>query len=537
MGSLSAVRVADRTTASVTYTHDPAQGAGVDRFRYAVQAPGTGVSTAAEVIIRVVDRAPVFVSPATLDFPPVPAGRTQTKVINLRNDGGGVIAGRIELPEPWVFTDGDGEYRLGENQSAEIAVTFAPQVAGGFSGAASFSHSPNRRISLTGSAVEPVTLEPVAVELRTDGESLVRKATVTLKNRTDERHVLDINLPQELGGPREITLDPSGELNVELQTEAGFLGALDGKIEVIGDGVELSAPFRVFAAPARLVVDEVSQEVNFGSVIAGRSVRGEIKLRNVGGAEARLLAQLPPGVSMEPGAHSEPLRPGEERDFVLTFVGTEAGDFEGVLEIAEADGSRLSWELRAVVEADPRLAGGGTGVDRPVPAAVEPGGSQVTPSGVKRIEASFPPVEEIRVGRRTKSEIEVEWDNPDPSIVRYLVLERKIDFTPQGTMRVDWKALENTDLRIDGKVTRLSISGLRPGQRIALGIVGYDSDGRATAPSLPFIFDSVHAKPIHVPWLAIGMIIFVICVVVLWREKQRQKRELNAEVQKINQWR
>lgn len=537
LGTLSEVSISDRHSGTLIYSHNPALGAGIDRFRYAVQAPGTGVSTPAEVIIRVVDRPPVFEGPQELEFPLVASGKTRTKVITLRNDGGGTINGQIELPEPWVFTDGDGTYRITEDGSVEIAITFAPQEPGHFTGTATYSHTTNRQLSLVGEAFSPVDADtPLEFQLGPDG--LQRHATLRLRNRTDEKKLLDINAPDELGGPREVEIRGQEEIEVELQTKPDFLAPLEGMIGIVGDGVDFKVPFRFFAAPAKLAIAKPeSDQVDFGSVLQGRSVRAEISIHNVGGADANLNGTLPHSISIEPPIVGEPLRPGEKRAFTLTFVGTEPEAYDELLEISDAEGSKAEWRLQAKVEPDARFASGPV-IRKPISPPTPTGGqTQPKSTAAPRPQAAYPAVEEIRLTKRTKHSLEAEWDNPATGIVRYDVLLRRIDFSPQGEMKIIWEPVKNATVRVGSPQSTLQIEKLRPGQRITIAIIGYDEQGRASEPSPPFIFDSEHSKPIHIPWIPIGILLAIGCGYLIWRERRLQRQDLDEQVRKINRWR
>lgn len=536
LGTLSGVTVTDRHSGVVRYRHDANLGAGADRFRYAVQVPGSGVSTPAEVIIRVVDKPARFEAPATQEFQPIAVGKTRTKVITLRNDGGGVIMGRMELPEPWTITDGDGFYRLAEGEMAEIAITFAPQQVAKFTGSARFSHTSARSLSLSGEAFLPVEASPGFLEFSTAADGQQREAFLRLKNRINEPQRLDVNAPAELGGSVEVTINALGQAEVPLRTVPGFLAPLDGTISIVNEGVESTIPFRVFAAPAKLIASEQETVVDFGSVLQGRSVRKSITIKNVGGADAQLRGDLPAGVSALPVIGGEALGPGEERTFDLTFVGEEPGAFEESLKVSDSGGSSVVWKLQADVAADTRFAADRP--SRPVQSSVAETSSGPSPQPVQQLPAAaFAAVEEIRLLHRSKNEVKIEWDNPSNQITRYETLERQFKFHGDGKTELLWVPLKNSEIEIGEKTTSLNIRGLRPGQRITLAIIGFDRDGRRTEPSLPFIFDSEHSKPIHIPWMPIGFGIIVLCVYLLRRERLRQRRELDQEFEKINHWR
>ncbi|MFY8215014.1 MAG: choice-of-anchor D domain-containing protein [Chthoniobacterales bacterium] len=535
LGTVSGVTVLDKHSGVLRYRHDVNLGAGVDRFRYAVQVPGSGVSTPAEVIIRVVDKPSRFEAPASQEFQPIAVGKTRTKVLTLRNDGGGVIAGQMELPEPWIFTDGDGSYRLAEGEFAEIAVTFAPQSVGRFSGEARFSHTGARRLSLSGEAFFPVEAPEGTLEFQTGADGLQREATLRLKNRTNEPRLVDINAPPELGGPREVKIDALAEIDVPLRTNPDFLAPLEGTIGVVNEGVEFFVPIRVFAAPAKLVSVEPAASVDFGSVLQGRSVRKTVSIKNVGGADAQLRGAVPTGVSTTPVIGGEALVPGGERSFELVFVGEEPGEFEESLEINDSGGSAVTWTLRAIVEPDPRFASGQSARPTPIPGEGSPK-NQGQPKTIEP-DVAFAAVEEIRLLSRSKNQIQIEWDNPSDQITRYEMIERQFKFRGNGDTKVVWEPIKNTTLTIGEKKTTLTISKLRPGQRITLALIGFDEAGRQSKPSMPFIFDSEHSKPIHVPWMLIGIVIVIFCIYLIRRERLRQKQELDHEFEKINRWR
>ncbi len=535
LGALSEVSIRDRLSATVLYHHDAARGAGVDRFRYAVQVPGSGVSTPAEVIIRVVDKPSRFEAPTTMEFASVAAGKTRTKVAVLRNDGGGIVRGRMDLPEPWVFTDGDGSYSIGEGEMVEIALTFSPQIPGVFNGVASFSHASTRKLSLSGEAFAAIEAVAGSLEFRIGEDGQQRRAELRLKNRTNEPKRVDVNAPPELGGSREVRIGGQEEVAIILRSEPEFLKPLAGDITIVGEGVDISLPFRMFASPALLEIKGKEAWVDFGSVMQRRSMRATISVRNSGGSDAMLRGNVPEEISVAPSITGEPLAPGETRTFELTFTSAEPQTFNRELKIFDGAGSAVSWSVMAVVEPDPRLAAGPV-VRLPLAGPGESSIPGARPQG-PQTQIAFPPVEEIRMTYRSKQEIHVEWDNPAPEVVQFHALERRIDFTPTGQMNIVWEPIKNATMTVGEKETSLEIRNLRPGQRITLGVIGLDSAGRATMPSPPFIFDSEHSKPIYIPWIPICAILFIACVVVLVRERRRQRSELESKVQEISRWR
>lgn len=539
LGTLSEVRSIDRGSAVIVYTHNTDLGAGIDRFRYAVQAPGTGVSTPAEITIHIVDRPPHFTAPREVEFPTIAAGRTRTKIVTLRNQGGGIISGRMELPEPWKFTDGDGSYRLGEDGSTDIAITFAPLREGHFAGAATFSHSGTEQINLSGNAFPTIETSPSRIELSAGGGALVRFGTITVTNRTDDPQIVELSAPEQLQVPETIRLAPRESKEVSIQTAEEFLGSADVAIALRGDGLETSLPVRIFAAPARLEIADTGSEIALGEITEGRTRRATISLVNRGGSDAALVALLPEGFTIQPNPVGETLPPGETRQFEITFTPLAPGPLDETLQIADASGSAVNWTITGSVAADPRAAQGGTaGIHRPRPDAATP--AEGTPGAVSRPAATirrptgvYPAVEEIRITNRTPNTIEMEWDNPALEIARYDVLSRRLDFSPDGDVLVKWDPVKNATLQIGQLSTTARVEGLRPGEQITFGLIGYDSQGRATQPSIPFTINSVYVAPFRIPWMWVGVAFMAFCFVIVVRERRKRRRALDAIVNEM----
>ncbi len=265
-GTLSEIRPEGRNAAVVTYTSDRKAGIGEDRFRYAVRAPGAGVSTPAEVVITVVERPPLFVAPTQLDFSATPVGEMEAKTFEVRNEGGGRVQGQFAVPAPWKVI-GEKGYSLGPGESQTFAVAFNPKADGNFTDTGKFSHG--AEITLYGRGYLPVEVVPREVRLEADGRNEARTGEFLLRNVSDVARELRIGAPSEVVVQDRLSLPARSEARVALHTRAGFLGALTGSLSIAGDHVNLSVPLRVMAAPARLEADRVM--VDFGELTAGRT--------------------------------------------------------------------------------------------------------------------------------------------------------------------------------------------------------------------------------------------------------------------------
>ncbi len=142
-------------SATVTYTHNPANGGGHDQFTFAVQRTAGGVSATGMVDIRIPENPPRLIAlPAILEFGPAPVGgpgARQTFV--LMNGGGGTATGRIILQPPWRV-DGEASYALRRGQRKSFQFIFEPTRASAFEGEVRFGSGSDQVLRLFGSGLE-----------------------------------------------------------------------------------------------------------------------------------------------------------------------------------------------------------------------------------------------------------------------------------------------------------------------------------------------------------------------------------------------
>lgn len=512
-GTLSEVRSTSRNSASVTYTSDRKAGVGEDRFRYAVRAPGVGVSTPAEVVITVAERPPLFTAPTELDFPAVPVGETSAKTFEVRNDGGSIVQGQFEVPAPWKIV-GDKGYSLGPGQSQTFAVVFSPTVDGNFTDSGKFSHG--AEILLAGRGYLPVEVVPREVRLEADGRNEARTGEFLLRNVSDDARELTIAGPAEVVVQDRISLPARSETRVALHTRAGFLASLEGVLSISGDRVSVRVPLRVMAAPARLEADLA--EIDLGELAAGRSGRAKLVLKNAGGSPASVSVQAPEGMILTPDPSDEPLAPGTSREFEVTFARPSGGKLDDKLTFS-AGGLSLAIPVRAVVKDDASAA--------PLPALPEAG------APVANVEYSdIPPVAEIRV-ERTKHEVDLTWKKGDDTVARYAVVQRRIEFDPDGKPYFKFVQLKNVKVRFVRDQARATIEGLRAGEHLTLIVIGYDANGRPSHPSEALEIATLPNPVIRIPWGWIGALVVIASLVLIVRERRRLRAASDAEFQQM----
>ncbi len=508
-GQLSEITSTGRSSAVVTYSHDPSSGPVVDHFRYAVRAPNTGVSTPAEVTVRVVERPSVFVAPKRLDFPDVALGDSARETLEIRNDGGGRITGQLAVPAPWRLAAGDGQYSLGEGDTASFTIVFTPTEDRRFTALGTFSEPAGSEFGLSGRGYAPIEVAPREVRLEGDGRNEVRTGGVLLRNVSDEDRELRITAPSEVVVQDMVKVAAKSETQVAMHTRAGFLGPLSGRLTIVGRAVRLDVPLKVASAPARLVVEP--GVIDFGTLEAGKFGRAKLKLRNLGGSPAEMTVKLPPGVMLEPDPSYEALAPGAEREFEVAYARPAAAKLDDAL-IFEIGGITTSVPLKGKVTAEP-------GSDTSLP-----GASGVTPT-VKMND--LPPVPQISF-TQTKTSLELSWKKTAPEIKRYALILREIGFSPTGEAVFKYKQLPRVKPRIVRDEVRATLEGLRPGEHITLVVVGYDEAGTPTRPSAPFVVFTKPTVPIRIPWFWLGVAAIIGCVIVIVRERRQRRSASDA---------
>jgi len=516
-GKLSGITPTSRNTATVTYTHDAHAGAGVDRFRYAVRAPNGGFSTPADVTLNVVPRPPVFVAPPRVDFPAVAVGRSAQQTIEIRNDGGSRITGKLALPAPWSLVKSDGSYSLGPGEAASLTIAFTPTEDRSVTETALFSHA-DVELGLSGRGYNPIEIVPRALRLEGDGRTEVRTGGFVLRNVSDEDRELRIVAPSQVIVQDAVSVPAKSETQVAMHTRAGFLGSLDDKLVATGGGVRVEVPLRVMAAPPRLVVHP--ETIDFGKIVAGRSGKVTLTLRNIGGSPAPLRAKLPEGVTLEPDPSYDALPAGEERKFTVAYARAAATKLDDALTF-DTGATPVSIPLRATVT---------EAIGSPADAAAASANAAPPPPT-----SDLPPVDQIGF-TQTKTRLELSWKRASPDIVRYGLFMREIVFNAKGDPGFKYTPLPRVKPRIVRDEVRATLEGLRPGEHVTLLIVGYDAQGLPTVPSAPFVVFTKPSEPWHIPWFWIGALALVGFAVVLVRERWRARAERDAEFARMHQW-
>ena len=514
-GSLSEVTPTGRATAVVTYTPSARATAGVDRFRYAVRAPGTGVSTPAEVVIQLVERPPKLVAPTRLEFPSVALGDTASESFEIRNDGGGRVAGTLRVPLPWRLAEGDGAYSLGPGESASFTLAFQPTESRRHAETLRFSHDESAGIGLEGVGFTAIEIVPRQIRLEGDGRSETRSGEFLVRNISGVEREVHIAAPSSILVDDHITVAPQSEIKVALRTRSGFLDAINDALKFTSEDLRFSVPLKATAAPARLVASR--DQLDFGTLVAGKFGREKLTLRNIGGSPVTLRATAPEGVLLQPDPSYEPLGPGQSRAFEITYARPSVGKLDDTL-VFESDSLSVRVPVKATVKPDPR--------DQ-----VNLAASADRRPAVKL--NALPTVEQIGVTRQTHHEVDLTWKHVSPDAKRYVLILRRIIFQPDGKAAFQFEPLKDAKPRIVRNEVRATVGGLDPGEHITVLVVAYDAEGTPSQASPPFTLTSKPRPTLPIPWTWLGVAAIAGCLFLIVRERRRRHAALESEVSRM----
>jgi hypothetical protein len=534
-GRLGEIQFTSRKTAVVTYYHDEKSSAAYDSFTYAVQAVDTAVSAPGVVHIAISEEPPALSVIHTLDFGQVWMGEKRTEEIVIRNTGGGSLAGRMIVSEPWKIL-GSPEYRLGRREEKKVRLQFAPADPGEFTARLLFSHDPRSSVTLSGGAEAPLEFEPEReVELTAAFGTSVRLGRLTLRNRTAADRLVEISLPEQVLGSEEVTVPAEGELNLDLRTKADFLGALEDRIDLQSEGFQRSLTLRVFAVPP-LLRYEPANGLDFGTVGVKSPVRRPLTLRNEGGSPVRLRMEAPQEARVIPDPNSVVLAPGEKRNFEVECEVMKDGPFQGEITLG-SDGSpeRQKIPVRARGIAAPAQPEAptppGAGVRSEVADVLPrtPGGSS-TPETFSEI----PAVGKITTTALSRKAIEFRWKKPAPNAVSSLIEFRSVEKDGSGRPVTRWNKWQGAAMREEGGETIAVLGNLPPGGTWYLRVLTLDETGRRSRPSEIVRLTTPNAPQVYWIWWLAGLAVAGLVGYVVMLVRRRREAEAQADADRLS---
>jgi hypothetical protein len=529
-GTLGEITPIDRKKATVTYTHDARNGAGMDTFSFAVQAPDSAVSAQGVVTIAISEEPPAFSVVHALDFGTVLLGDRKEEEIVIKNVGGGILSGRITAPPSWKI-NGPTTYQLKRHEEQKVQIVFEPSQPLEFVEKLQFSHDARTAVTLSGTGAAPLAFTPEKeIELQAESGEARRTATLLVQNLTDQPRPLEVQPPENIIEPAEVTIPPKGEARITLVTKPDFIEQIDGSVNIISEGYRTEIPLRAYALQPSLQVTP-STGFDFGEVQPGHRYKGVLQLKNTGGLAARITTDLPSGLLLTPDPESVVITSGETRAFEFTFEPMATGDLKHEIVLNVAHGDTVRIPVRATSVAPPEAA-------RPTPTpSRQPASVENPPKGAEPPAppaSDIPAIANIMVLDITSSSVDLGWKKPAENARGTLVEFREIEATTDGPPKTKWTEWRGAKFLEENGLSVARFEALPPGRTWYIRISSIDEAGKRSAPSQTVRLAARPAK--KSPWLLIVVGVVVVSGIggVVWFVRLRRQQMENEEAQRIS---
>lgn len=483
-GKLTAPKAAGRDAATVTYEPPADLTVKSDKFLYASRTPA-GVSAPAEVSITITDEPARLVIPDELTFEPLRAGQTASQRITIKNEGGSVAEGEVQVDAPWKIREHRG-YSLEHGQEREFTVIFAPTEGGKFKREIRYTSHRARITTLIGEAIFPLSFTPKKLELTREPNQTARSGAVEVRNETDEAHTLQVRASTRWKVPATIDVPANSSAPFILSLPHDDLEPVKESVKLSGAGLELELPVEAPRVPA--VLHAPQKEVSFTG--AGPV---QVPVRNAGGTsgyweasvkapfavdvkEVRLAARQQGAVTLrveaeKPGRYSGELRLiGEHQTVTVPMDALVTGVAPGPRPESPRSApppARSSASARSSAPASPPPTD--------FPTAAEPDRAPAPPRDpTTMVGVPFPTVK--------GGVVTLEWaaaisdGQPIRAELRQMVRETK------KKMRTEWHELRDVQVATANGRTRVELRRLPPGQMHIVRFSALDPANRSWRP-------------------------------------------------------
>lgn len=364
-GSLEGPWPVDRERVAYLYRNDGRKGVDSDRVEFKFKTADENAWGRLTAQIAIKDPpGRLVVEDGPLDFEMVPVGQKRSLPVKIRNEGGGVVRGVIQVRAPWSLVE-PPEFELGEGMQRRFEVVFSPTEPGDVAGKIVFQSgsgaSPEiKTLGRGGYRFE--VLERVAYD-KTHGFDFLQ-----ILNTCSEDVTLSVAAPPPLLCQSEITVPAggSGKLNLALR-EGVYTGK---KVELeIGDGAA-TRKVQVDLPPSPVVLEwDGGPEMDVGPIPFRNNWPMRIGLRNAGATGALVSLDVGEGVELAPSQESQFLLEAEKKVFVdvVWKLPEEPGEVRSRIEAVNS-GLKSVLLLKAAVE-PPESLENPPGLPAPAPIA------------------------------------------------------------------------------------------------------------------------------------------------------------------------
>lgn len=523
-GTLGEILVTGPTTAEVAYTHNDGPP-GLDQFAFAAKAADTPVSASAKMIIAIVEQPAELIVAGDMDFGEVNLGETVEHEFVIKNKGGGMLEGKLEVPTPWRI-DGEDEFRLGRYEQRKVNVVFAPDAAKKYEGEFVFGGAVVAELgSLAGAGMAPLEI-PASIELKAGAEGLGRSGSFLIKNRTSGERVVEFKTPDGIVAIPAVTLAPEAEQKIVVTTAQDFLANMDSQIALRSDAYVAEIPVRVYSAPPVLKI--TTKAIDFGTIEAGREYRQKFELTNTGGSDARISAKSGEDLLVIPDPDTVVLAPGHSRKFEMVVQTMNVGELRETVQIGAGVAKPVAVSVQAQVVAPKKpVEDSSSAVGIPLVATMEPPQPEgsLNPADLGDARA----IDSARLIKRTPWRVVLSWKKPAGKVGSYLIEGRYLLASKNGGQpEIKWETWKGVTFREEGDRVIADIRNLPSAAKWFIRMRSVDAAGKQSAPSPVFQISTSRAPAIW-PWVI--AVVAIVAGIVLVRGYLARRREGDAEAE------
>ncbi|MDG2124592.1 MAG: hypothetical protein P8J87_12885, partial [Verrucomicrobiales bacterium] len=466
-------------------------------------------------------------------FGSVQIGASLLTRIQIENTGTGPYRGVLTAAPPWQVLLEDGVLEIPEGEARELKVKYTPteaidsrlelQLGNAADGA---------MIVFTGEGAAPFIGGPSQLTLSYDPDHGDRRGNISLRNTLGHAQTVSVVTVGNLKvAGDQVTLPPQGKADVQL-TLAGKT-AYKGEVKIRSfTGYEQVIGVEAQTMPARLsIVGEAATEgVSIERVLMGESGFSEFGVQNVGGGEGTVIVEATTPFFVKDSDRSFSFVPAEQRSITVGIKSEVSGDFSGQLKLFCGDqvlslivlgsvvtvieAERMPDEARA--EEDNDAGGDGVGTSLPKVATRGPVtederrlSSLLFHYGIgaqREFNRSVPQIESMRVKRRGKTSLEMEWPEPGGAAYDYEIdIERLIRIPGYEGLVKFWIPFTEVTFRREGSNVVATLTALKTASNYRWRITTRSNDGQYSMPTVPFEVGTAFPAELPWKWICIGV--------------------------------
>ncbi|NNE90284.1 MAG: hypothetical protein HKN23_01420 [Verrucomicrobiales bacterium] len=575
----------DRSKAIMTYTPKLNTAATTDKFTFSVRYPNGRWSAPAKFEIELLDAIPKITAPAVVEFGRVMVGDEVQKEIFIQNSGNAIYEKTLILPEPWhLLSPKDGKVDLAIGGSTALRVAYRPTEAAKENFHFTIHRNGGGIPQLRAESYIPFSFTQNEWQLNYDPKGFNRTAKIVVKNHSDRTLAVGIRSSDDRlkieNNRNEIYLNPKAETKVEVEIPASDPHLYEGTLELsLSNGYLTNAKVRGEVLPGRLELEIPGAKggtlINFGDVMAGKSIQSGVVLKNVGGQAVQFEFDLEaPFEALTTGANIIGPKTAQPMAIAFSPQSTDSGLFDETLLVRSAD-QQLAIRLLGVARQDgkangpsitslrpvpaigngapvsppngnnpaPAIGNGGTTGTRP-PGAVDstglPAGELLNADPNRSALGFLPrPLKERRVAEHLKPafgfalEDKTAWDTtltfqaPPGSQDHSFEMEMLGPLTNTQTREVElvWAPYTTVEYTREGDRVSAHIKGLAPKGTYEFRIFTVNANGHSSLPSAAFAVET--DMPMDWTWIYAGFGVFLLVLVgfILIQMIRKRRRE------------